>query len=63
MSNIAEPTDSFYNLLDKYNAGVEPISNWTTEDLVKLIDVVDAELQNRTPPDSTYQSDDNEYPC
>lgn len=63
MSNIAEPTDSFYNLLDKYNAGVEPISNWTTEDLVKLIDVVDAELQNRAPPDSTYQSDDNEYPC
>lgn len=44
----------FYDLLDKYNNGVEPLSNWTTEDLIKLMDAIDAELQDRAPPDSEY---------
>lgn len=44
--------DEFYALLDKYNNAVEPLENWTTVDLVRLIDAVDAELQNRAPPDS-----------
>lgn len=44
--------DEFYALLDKYNNAIEPLENWTTVDLVRLIDAVDAELQNRAPPDS-----------
>lgn len=44
--------NEFYDLLDKYSNGVEPLSNWTTVDLVKAIDAFDAELQNRAPPDS-----------
>jgi hypothetical protein len=45
----------FYSLLDKYNNGIEPLSNWTTADLVALIDAADSELQNRAPPDSSYE--------
>lgn len=44
----------FYSLLDKYSGGIEPLSNWTTEDLIKLMDAIDAELQDRAPPDSEY---------
>lgn len=44
--------NEFDALLDKYNNGVEPLSNWTTPDLVRLIDAVDAELQDRAPPDA-----------
>jgi hypothetical protein len=48
------PLNEFYDLLDKYGNLPEPLSNWTTEDLIRLIDAVDAELQNRAPPDSEY---------
>lgn len=48
---------TFYDLIDKYNTGTEPLENWITADLVALIDAVDAELQNRTPPDSTSGDD------
>lgn len=55
--------NEFYDLLDKYNKGLEPLENWITADLVKLIDAADAELQNRAPPDSvpmgTIESDDD----
>lgn len=51
--NLDEST-TFYDLLDKYSNGIEPISNWTTEDLIKLMDAIDSELQNRAPPDSEY---------
>jgi len=56
----------FYSLLDKYNNGVEPLSNWTTADLVALIDAADTELQNRAPPDSdvyphTQEISDDDY--
>jgi hypothetical protein len=44
--------NEFDDLLDKYNQGHEPLENWITTDLVKLIDAIDAELQNRAPPDS-----------
>lgn len=46
----------FYDLLDKYGNAPEPLENWTTEDLLKLIEAVDAELQNRAPPDSSYDT-------
>lgn len=55
--------NKFYDLLDRYNNGTEPLANWTTADLVALIDAADAELQNRAPPDSEwsrYGSDDQE---
>lgn len=45
--------NDFYDLLDKYNKGLEPLENWITADLVKLIDAADTELQNRAPPDGT----------
>ncbi len=44
--------DTFDALLERYNSGIEPLENWTTADLVKLIDAADSELQNRAPPDS-----------
>lgn len=44
--------DEFDELLGKYNSGIEPLENWVTTDLVKLIDAADAELQNRAPPDA-----------
>ncbi len=37
----------FYALLDSYNQGIEPLENWTTEDLVKLAVLIDTEIQNR----------------
>lgn len=48
--------DAFYALLDKYSKGIEPLSNWTSVDLVALVDAVDVELQNRAPEDGTYDS-------
>jgi hypothetical protein len=51
--NLDEQT-VFFDLLDKYNNGVEPLNNWITEDLIKLLDAIDMELQNRAPPDSVY---------
>lgn len=45
---------AFDALMDKYNSGIEPLENWTTADIVALIDAADTELQNRAPPDSTY---------
>lgn len=49
-----DESTTFYDLLDKYSNGIEPISNWITEDLIKLMDAIDSELQNRAPPDSEY---------
>lgn len=48
--------DAFFDLLDKYNKGLEPLENWTSADLVTLIDAADTELQNRAPPDSVYDA-------
>lgn len=60
---MSDPQEVFYSLMDKYNSGVEPLQNWTTVDIVALIDASDAELQNRAPPDSVpfdnYDSHDN----
>lgn len=55
-----DPQRKFDELLDKYNAGVEPLSNWITTDIVALIDAADAELQNRAPPDSEEYIPQNE---
>ena len=38
---------SFYNLLERYNEGIEPLSSWTTEDLLELVALADAELEQR----------------
>lgn len=54
--------NEFYDLLDKYNKGLEPLENWITSDLVKLIDAADTELQNRAPPDSVNNNLEFEYP-
>lgn len=45
---------TFYDLIDKYNQGVEPLDNWTTADLVRMVEAIDEELQQRAPPYSTY---------
>ena len=50
-----EAQQTFDELMDKYNSGIEPLENWTTTDIVKLIDAADTELQNRAPPDSVYE--------
>lgn len=47
---------NFDELMRMYNNQVEPLCNWTTSDLVALIDAVDSELQNRSPPDSIYNA-------
>lgn len=49
MSNVLD----FYGLLDKYGSLPAPLEGWTTADLVRLIDIIDGELQNRAPPDSS----------
>lgn len=49
-----EAQQTFDELMEKYNSGIEPLENWTTADIVKLIDAADTELQNRAPPDSSY---------
>lgn len=48
-----EPT--FFDLLDKY-ADMAPLSDWTTVDLISLMDAIDAELQDRAPPDGSYDN-------
>jgi hypothetical protein len=35
------------DILEHYNSGIEPISHWNTEDLVKLANMIDVELQER----------------
>jgi hypothetical protein len=37
----------FSELLDTYNGGVEPLESWTTRDIVRLVELGDAELQRR----------------
>jgi hypothetical protein len=37
----------FDELLEQYTGGREPLENWTTEDLIRLIDAADRELQSR----------------
>ena len=39
--------ESFDSIIDRYNAGVEPLENWTTADIVSAIRLLDAELQAR----------------
>lgn len=39
--------DSFYDILDRYNTGIDPLENWLTEDLVHVVELIDAELQRR----------------
>lgn len=53
----------FYELMDKYNSGTEPLSSWETRDLVRLVQIADAELQNRTPGDkpAPVWEDDADY--
>ena len=46
--------NKFYDLLDKYSQGIEPLANWTTEDLIAMQTAIDAELMDRAPPDSEY---------
>lgn len=58
---MSDPQEVFYSLMDKYNSGVEPLQNWTTVDIVALIDAADAELQNRAPPDSGDHGDHCEF--
>ena len=47
-------SNEFYALLDKYGNAPEPLSNWITEDLIRLMEAIDAELQERAPPDGGY---------
>ena len=49
---------TFDSLLQQYNSGHEPLENWTTEDLVKLLDSIDRELQSRGERVSTLDSSD-----
>jgi hypothetical protein len=72
MSNIAEymfedepdPIDlkphqlSFDELLEMYTGGREPLENWATDDLIKLLDAVDNELQQRGRDGSYAEEDD-----
>lgn len=39
--------EALYDLFEKYNGGIEPIESWTSKDLVKVVDLIDAELQRR----------------
>jgi len=39
--------ESFDSIIDRYNAGVEPLENWLTADIVNAIRLLDAELQQR----------------
>lgn len=51
--NTSDSSGAFYALLDKYGNLPEPLCNWITEDLIKLMDAIDMELQDRAPPDSS----------
>lgn len=46
---------AFYAIMDDYNSGVEPLENWATGDIVRLINVLDAELQRRADEESAAQ--------
>lgn len=46
--------EKFDLILEKYNSGIEPLQNWTTEDLIALQAAVDGELMDRAPPDGEY---------
>lgn len=37
----------FDGLLEDYLQGNEPLESWDTEDLVRMLDAIDRELQNR----------------
>ncbi len=39
--------EQFYALMDRYNSGVEPLESWETADIVALIRILDAVLQQR----------------
>lgn len=39
--------DTFDGIIDRYNAGVEPLENWATADIVEAVRLLDAELQRR----------------
>lgn len=48
----------FDRLLEDYNNGIEPLGNWATDDLIKLLDAVDRELQYRGEQASTQDARD-----
>lgn len=61
--------ETFYEILDKYNAAIEPLENWLAEDIVALIGVLDCELQQReatvrdmqeNPPHDYMECDDDD---
>ena len=39
--------DTFDAILSKYNSAIEPLESWLSMDIVALINVLDAELQQR----------------
>lgn len=41
------PSEKFFELLDRYNTGVEPLDSWDTDDLIELQMAIGAELQER----------------
>lgn len=50
---------TFDELLDKHNQGSEPLECWTTEDLTRLLDAVDRELQARNQETDEESADDD----
>lgn len=39
--------EQFYELVERYNRFIEPLENWSTDDLISLQMVLYAELQER----------------
>jgi hypothetical protein len=50
--------ERFYEIMDAYNGGDEPLENWDTSDLVSLANCIDCELQRRSPPDVLFATGD-----
>ena len=44
---MTDLNETFYELLERYNTGIEPLENWTTENLLDLQVVIRAELEAR----------------
>jgi hypothetical protein len=53
-------TDEFLVILQAYGYSVVPLSAWQTADIVRMIELMDAELQQRAEDDVTF--DDGDYP-
>ena len=41
------PEEKFYEVLAKYNNGIEPLRNWNSDDLLELQEAIEAELEAR----------------